>query len=170
MFFKSTRQVCKNGTQNAFCLLTIDFYIFEPKNCEVIENSSKTLLCLVNYNAHTWVKIISISLGLSQKKEIDKWLPRTLVQCIHTIVEFKVLCFAVSDKDGDDWKIRAAFYKYLFLDWKGFGSSCNSKAALFINQCVPNRHQPNVWCYFFQMIKQEHKIILDHSTEFLSFL
>ena len=62
----------KNGTQNAFFLLTVDFYIFEPKNCEVIENSSKTLLCLVNYNAHTWAKIISISLGLSQKKEIDK--------------------------------------------------------------------------------------------------
>ena len=50
VFFKSTRRVCiqlylyldKNCTQNAFFLQKDDFCIFEPKNREVIENSSKT--------------------------------------------------------------------------------------------------------------------------------
>ena len=51
-FFKATRQVCnhlylnliKNCTQNAYFLQKVDFCIFEPKNREVIENSSKTPL------------------------------------------------------------------------------------------------------------------------------
>ena len=34
----------KNCTQNAYFLQKVDFSIFEPKNCEVIENSSKTPL------------------------------------------------------------------------------------------------------------------------------
>ena len=51
-FFKSTRQVYKlpvfefdkNCTQNAYFFQKVDFCIFEAKNCEVIENSSKTPL------------------------------------------------------------------------------------------------------------------------------
>ena len=51
-FFKSTRQVLqspvlefdKNCTHNAYFLQKVDFYIFEPKSREVIENSSKTPL------------------------------------------------------------------------------------------------------------------------------
>ena len=50
VFFKSTKQVCnhmhlnfdKNCTQHAYFLQKVDFCIFEPKNCEVIENSFKT--------------------------------------------------------------------------------------------------------------------------------
>ena len=34
----------KNCTQNAYFLQKVDFCIFEPKNREVIENSSKTPL------------------------------------------------------------------------------------------------------------------------------
>ena len=58
----------KNCTQNAYFLQKVDFCIFEPKNREMIENLPKHRLTLVHYNAHTWAKFISISLGLSQKK------------------------------------------------------------------------------------------------------
>ena len=34
----------KNCTQNAYFLQKVDFRIFEPNNCEVIENSSKAPL------------------------------------------------------------------------------------------------------------------------------
>ena len=47
----------KNCTENAYFLQKVDFCIFEPKNREVIENSSKHRLTLVHYNAHTWAKI-----------------------------------------------------------------------------------------------------------------
>ena len=59
----------KNCTLNAYFLQKVDFCIFEPKDSEVVENSSKTLLALVHYTAHNWAKIISISLGLSKKKK-----------------------------------------------------------------------------------------------------
>ena len=37
-----------------------------------------------------WQKIISISLGVSQKKEIEKWLLRTSVQCIKLQIDFRL--------------------------------------------------------------------------------
>ena len=51
-FFKSTRQVCnhlylnsiKTALKTRIFFKKIDFCIFEPKNREVIENSSKTPL------------------------------------------------------------------------------------------------------------------------------
>ena len=72
----------KNCTQIAYFLQNIDFCIFEPKNREVIENSSNTSL---NFSPSQCTclgkKIISILLGLSQGKKIEKWLLRTSVQC-----------------------------------------------------------------------------------------
>ena len=56
-FFKSARRVCnqspvlqfdKNSTQNAYFLQKDEFCIFEHKNREVIENSSKAPLTLVH--------------------------------------------------------------------------------------------------------------------------
>ena len=43
----------KNCTQNAYFLQNVDFCVFEPKNCEVTETSSKHRLALAHYNAHT---------------------------------------------------------------------------------------------------------------------
>ena len=61
----------KNCTQSAYFLQKVDFGIFEPKNCEVIENFSKTSL---NFSPSQCIylgkKFISISLGLSQKKKL----------------------------------------------------------------------------------------------------
>ena len=49
----------------------------------MIENSSKTPLSLKSITMHILgQKFSSISQGLSQKKEIEKWLLRTSVQCI----------------------------------------------------------------------------------------
>ena len=75
----------KNCTQNAYFLQKVDFCIFEPKNREVIENSSKTPLnfILVHYNGRTWAKIhFIITRAWLEKKEIEKWLLRTSVKCI----------------------------------------------------------------------------------------
>ena len=58
-------------TQNAYFLQKVDFCIFKPQNREVIENSL-TMHILGQ-------KFISISLGFSQKKDIEKWLLRTSV-------------------------------------------------------------------------------------------
>ena len=90
VFFQSTRQVCndlylnlKNCTQNANFLQKVDFCIFEPQNREVIENSSKTPL---NFSplqcTYLGENSFQYHLGLVRKKEIEKWLLRTSVQCI----------------------------------------------------------------------------------------
>ena len=72
----------KNCTQNAYFLQKIEFCIFEPKNREVIENSSKTPL---NFSSlqYTYLdkKSFQFHKGLVRKKEIEKWLLRTSVQC-----------------------------------------------------------------------------------------
>ena len=75
----------KNCTQNAYFVQKVDFCIFEPKNREVIENASKAplsfslLQCIyLGKNSFQYHK------GLVRKKEIGKWLLRTLVQCIST--------------------------------------------------------------------------------------
>ena len=57
----------ENCTQNAYFLQKIDFCIFEPKNREVIENSSKTPLNLSSLHI-LGQKFISIALRISQKK------------------------------------------------------------------------------------------------------
>ena len=77
MFSKSGRQspvlqFDQNFTRNAY------FCILEPKNCKVIENSSKASL----YFSPLEQKISLISLALSQKNEIEKWPRITLVQCM----------------------------------------------------------------------------------------
>ena len=59
----------KNCNQSAYFLQKVDFCIFEPKNREVIEKSSKTPLNLVHCNAHTWAKIhFNITRAESEKK------------------------------------------------------------------------------------------------------
>ena len=77
----------KNCTQNAYFLQKVDFCIFEPKNREVIEKSSKTPL---NFSTLQCTHLGKISfqyhLGLVRKKEIEKWLLRTSVQCIYLLV------------------------------------------------------------------------------------
>ena len=89
-FFKSARQVCnllyfnliKTEIKTLIFFKKVDFYIFEPKNREVIENSSKALLLSIEMHIFGQ-KIISISLAFSQKNEIEKWPLRTSVQFIY---------------------------------------------------------------------------------------
>ena len=73
----------KNCTLNAYFLQKFNFCIFEPKNREVIENSSKTPL---NFSSLQYTYLGKHSFqyhqGLVRKKEIEKWLLRTSVQCI----------------------------------------------------------------------------------------
>ena len=82
----------------------------------------------------------------------------------------KVLCFAASGKDdhiGNDRKIMVAFYKYVFLDQRVFFVSfCNSKPLFLIISVFAIATNLICGVYFSQMIKQEHKIALDPSTEF----
>ena len=68
----------KNCTQSAYFLQKFDFCIFEPKIREVIEKSSKTPL---NFSSLQYTYLDENSF-ISQKKEIEKWLLRTSVQCI----------------------------------------------------------------------------------------
>ena len=98
MFFKATRRVSNHMNFNSIqtALQTLNFFkklnfcIFELKNCERIENSSTGMLNFSPLDAHIWAKFISISLALSQKKEIEKWPHRASVQC--TYVLFVCLC------------------------------------------------------------------------------
>ena len=80
----------KNCTQNAYMLQKFDFCIFEPKNREVIENSSKTPL---NFSSLQYTYLGENSFqnhyGLVRKKEIEKWLLRTSVQCIQLMHSFE---------------------------------------------------------------------------------
>ena len=73
----------KNCTQNTYFLQKFDFCIFEPKNREVIENSSKTPL---NFSSLQYTYLDKNSFqyhkDLVRKKEIEKWLLRTSVQCM----------------------------------------------------------------------------------------
>ena len=86
-FFKSTRQVCnhlylnlkKLHSKRLFYLKKLIFAFFEPKNREVIENSSKIPL---NFSPLQCTYLGKNSFqGLVRKKEIEKWLLRTSVQC-----------------------------------------------------------------------------------------
>ena len=73
----------KSCTQNAYFLQKVDFCIFEPQNREVIENSSKTPLNFSQLQCtYLGENSFQYHLGLVSKKEIEKWLLRTSVQCI----------------------------------------------------------------------------------------
>ena len=62
----------KNCTQNAYFLQKVDFCIFEPKNLEVIENSSKTPLISFSPLQCTYLGKNSFQyhLGLVRKKKL----------------------------------------------------------------------------------------------------
>ena len=61
----------KNCSQNTYLPQKLYFCIFEPKNCEVIENSSKAPLNLVPWNAHIWAKIhLNIISAKSEKMKL----------------------------------------------------------------------------------------------------
>ena len=90
MFFKSARRVCNHLNFNSIKKKLFPkrissskgcFLNFEPNNCEVIENSSKAPLNFSPLKCTYLGEIISISLALCQKNEIEKWPLRTSVQC-----------------------------------------------------------------------------------------
>ena len=81
----------KNCTQNAYFLQKIDFCIFEPKNREMNENTSKTPLSFSPLQCIYLDKnSFHYHLGLVRKKEFEKWLLRTSVQCMSGLRYFKV--------------------------------------------------------------------------------
>ena len=95
MFFKSTKQVCNHLYLNLIktALKTLIFFkklifaLLNPKDREVIEDSSKTPL---NFSAlqYTYLgkNLFQYHQGLVRKKEIEKWLLRTSVQCISKLI------------------------------------------------------------------------------------
>ena len=118
-FFKSTRQIC-----NHLCLKSIKtalktliflkkwiFALFYPKNREVIENSSKTPL---NFRPFQCIYLGKYSFqhlwGLVRKKEIEKWLLRTSVQCsLYCGLLFSPVKTAIQGP-GSSWLHSQGFY------------------------------------------------------------